>query len=299
MKFPENNKSDSDYRIATGNSTTWYWRFEGNKIMASGSYNYSRYGDNLAREKWRRFFIRISIATFCGAMLGGISGYALFYSGWLDINSISINGLKSVTEDQVSPTIKTMIEKNVLPILRIRFQENVIFFDSDMAKESILAQFPAIKEVEIIKELPHEIIVNLTERVALGTWCLGQNCYYFDDEGVLWGKALRSSGSLLLNVEDLRKSDNSTKVDVQLLAGIKELISALENISIKINRIEIPADSIGEFRAYTTHGYYLILNMESSVKDQVTVLRILLKEKGEGFNPQYIDLKVEGRAYYK
>ena len=134
---------------------------------------------------------------------------------------------------------------------------------------------------------------------------MGQNCYYFDDEGVLWGKALRSSGSLLLNVDDLRptveggSTDSSIKVDDQLLRAIKELTDELKNIDIKINKIEIPSDSIGELRIYTIRGYYLIVDIESSIKSQIDILRILLKEKGESFSPQYINLKVEGRAYYK
>lgn|SRR3989344_274638 len=284
--------------------------------MAGRAYApYNSYSGNLAREKRRRFFIRLSVSMFCGVMLGGISAYALFYSGWLDVNSISINGLKSITEDQVSPTIKTMIEENVVPILRIRFQKNVLFFDPGPVKKAIIAQFPVIRTIEISKELPHKIIVDIIERNAWGTWCAngdsssmplrqssGQattSCRYFDEEGVLWGKSLRSSGVLLLNVEDLRKIEGQNKISPQLLAGIKELVAGLGNIDIKINKIEIPADFIGEFRTYTTRSYYLIFNINSSIKEQINVLRILLKEKGEGFNPQYIDLKIEGRAYFK
>src|SRR3989344_3293469 len=130
--------------------------------MAGRTYQpQNSYAGNLAREKRRRFFIRILVSVFCGAMLGGISAYALFYSGWMDINSISINGLKSVTEDQVSPTIKTLIEKNVLPILQIRFQKNVLFFNPKPVKEAILAKFSVIKGIEISKELPHKITVNI------------------------------------------------------------------------------------------------------------------------------------------
>src|SRR3989344_1950689 len=218
------------------------------------------YVDNLARERRRRFFIRLLASVFCGVMLGGVSAYCLFYSGWMDINSISINGLKSITEDQISPTIRTMIEKNVVPILNIRFQRNVFFFNPKPVKEAILARFPVIKAIEISKDLPHKITLNITERTVLGTWCLNNSCHYFDEEGVLWGKALKSSGSLLLNVEDLRPNEGQAKIDTQMLAGIKEAVSGLQNIGVKINKIEIPQDSIGEFKIYTTRGYYLILS---------------------------------------
>ncbi|MBI2064929.1 MAG: FtsQ-type POTRA domain-containing protein [Candidatus Yanofskybacteria bacterium] len=273
------------------------------------------YVDNLARERRRRFFIRVLASVLCGVMLVGVSAYALFYSGWMDINSISVNGLKSVTEDQISPTIKTMIERDIVPILQIRFQKNVLFFDPEPVKNAILSQFPVIKSIDISKKMPHEIIVNIVERTALGAWCfdrgsstsfdraqdksLTTSCQYFDEEGVLWGKALRSSGSLLLNVDDLRPSEGRTKADVQLLAETKELVNGLQGIGLKVNKIEIPQDSIGEFKAYINRGYYLILDTDSDIENQVNILRILLKDKGESFKPQYIDLRVEGRAYYK
>ena len=228
------------------------------------------YVDNLARERRRRFFIRLLASVFCGVMLGGVSAYGLFYSGWMDINSISINGLKSITEDQISPTIRTMIEKNVVPILNIRFQRNVFFFNPKPVKEAILARFPVIKAIEISKDLPHKITLNITERTVLGTWCLNNSCHYFDEEGVLWGKALKSSGSLLLNVEDFRQSEGRTKIDGQFLVGIKELTNELKNINLKINKIEIPKDSVGEFKVYNgLEREVLFSNFDLEVVDEM------------------------------
>ena len=268
--------------------------------MAGRDYQpHNSYSGNLARKRQRRFFAKLTIFLVAGLISVAGLIYLFFFAPYLKITEKNINGLKSVEAGEVLSIVDLEVNKNILSFLGLKFLNNIVLFDSKFLKDKILAQLPVIRGVEIVKEYPHKISINITERTALGTWCLDRGCYYFDEDGVLWGKALRSSGSLLLNVEDLRPAEGRVKIDIQMLAGIKELVSGLENIGVKVNRIEIPADSIGEFRVYTTRGYYLILNIESNIKDQINVFRILLKEKGEGFNPQYIDLKVEGRAYFK
>ena len=63
----------------------------------------------------------------------------------------------------------------------------------------------------------------------------------------------------------------------------------------------IPENSFDEFRVYTDRGFYLIFSLDSNIKNQTDVLRIFLDEKSKdpNFNPQYLDLRIDGRIYYK
>ena len=75
-------------------------------------------------------------------------------------------------------------------------------------------------------------------------------------------------------------------------------MNVLDNI--RVNKIEIRPDSINDFYIYTTNGFYIIFNMEISIPKQIEVLKIFLAEKGQDFKPtEYIDLRIEGRVYYK
>ena len=66
-----------------------------------------------------------------------------------------------------------------------------------------------------------------------------------------------------------------------------------------IKRIEIPADFIDDLTVHTAKGYYILANTGSGMDKQLDTLRIFLKNKGADFHPEYIDIRIEGRVYYK
>ena len=51
--------------------------------------------------------------------------------------------------------------------------------------------------------------------------------------------------------------------------------------------------------------YYIIFSTDSDIKNQLDVLKIFLNDKTNnsapvgGFHPQYIDLRIENKIYYK
>ena len=236
-------------------------------------------------------------------------GYSILYSGWTEITEISISGLKTLNADQIYPFIYSGMDERNLPILKIKYLKNNLFFDSEYIKTNILANFPIIKSIEIKKEYPHKINVEIMERTVIGTWCyendddstsLTTSCQYFDRDGVLWGKALRSSGSLFLMVQDDRKPpENRKNIDLDFWQKIEPLIDGLNKLDINTTKTIIPSDSISDFQVQTGKGYYIIFSKDTDVSAQIEVLRIFLDNKGEDFTANYIDLRIEGRVYYK
>lgn len=258
------------------------------------------YSDNLARKKRRRFFTKLGliIVILLAVIIG--SGYVVFYSGWTEIRSISINGLKTLTAEQIYPMVNEKLEERSLPILKVKYLKNNLFFNPEPIKETLLANFTIIKNIEIKKDYPHDVNIEIIERTPIGTWCYTENCFYFDEEGMLWGKALKSSGSLLLTVQDERtQPDKFETVDLEFWDKIKNSVSGLNSLGIKTVRTIIPSDSISNFRIYTAKNYYLLFSLENDIATQIDVLRIFLENKAEDFTAQYIDLRIEGRVYYK
>lgn len=260
----------------------------------------SSYTDGLAHKKRRRFFIRLYSVMAVLLLTAGAFIYGFFYSGWLDITSITIAGFKSIDEDQLSPIIRSVIENGRIPLLGTRYGKNTYLFDQNTAKEHILAQFEVIKDVQVKKEYPHSIRIEITERTPVGTWCFVDGCSYFDNDGVLWGKALRSSGSLFLTIEDNRIfPEHQNKLDGVLLENILSAIIGLKSLNIKTNKVVIRPDSIDDFYVYTIPGYYVMFSQELSVAEQIEVFKIFLEEKGQNFKAEYVDLRIKGRIYYK
>lgn len=268
--------------------------------MRRSVYNYNRYGDNLAQKNRRRFFIKLYLAVACAVLTTGAVIYGFFYSGWLEITSVSMNELNSVDRNQILSVIDSGIQDTSKSILGLKYKNNIYLFNPEPIRERILAQFPIIKSFEIVKEYPHTLKIDAAERSPIGTWCFGDDCSYFDEDGILWGKAMKSSGSLLLSVEDGRVfTEHQDRIDTELFKSLREAITGLADLKITIGRITIRPDSINDFYVYTSSGYYLMFNGESDIDKQLRVLKIFLDEKGPDFKAEYIDLRIEGRVYYK
>lgn len=263
-------------------------------------YNYNRYCDNLARKKRRRFFISFLIGFIVTVAFVGSSIYLLFFSDWMKITIVKIDGLKTVDSGAIYSMVDSAKNEVFLNLIDLKPQSNILFFDNNKLRSNILTYLPVIEDVNIAKIFPHDLEINIKERTPVGTWCFISKCRYFDDSGVLWGEALRSSGSILLSIDDQRIDDkNPVLADKNFLESIKTAMGGLDNLGIKIKRIEIPDGKIGDFKVYTFSGYDLLFNIDSDISGQIEVFRIILDQKGKEFKPQYIDLRIDGRVYYK
>ncbi len=212
----------------------------------------------------------------------------------------NLNGLKSLKSEEVFTIIDSIKNETPLGIRSFKPRNNILFFDTSLLKSRILSEFPVVQGVNISKEFPHKIDVEITERTPIGTWCSVADCHYFDQEGVFWGKALRSSGSLLLNIDDLRVLDEQPRMlSRDILKPIQKAVLGLDTVGIKIKKVSIPVEAVGDFRIDNIAGYYILFNNDTDISGQVKILKILLDEKGKGFKPEYLDLRIDGRVYYK
>ena len=233
--------------------------------------------------------------------------YLLFFSQVMQIKDITINGLKTLKPEEILTVIDSEMNRNFLHPLHIKLQKNILFFDDAHTKSEILSQFPIIKALKIHKSYLHKMVVTITERNAMGTWCFGQDsltpptasCRYFDNEGYMWNKAIRSSGSLLLTIEDLRTMpENINKADSVFIEAIKNIIVSLNALNIEINKIELPNDPTDDLKVYINQDYYIVLNARLDLDKQLDALRIFLSSNKD-MHPEYIDARIAGRIYYK
>ena len=275
--------------------------------------NAKRY-DKLA-EKRRKVFV-LKTLFFAGLFIAmvGFAFYILFFSGLLDIKDVSISGLNKTDKEKFHEMLNSKIDSRWMKY--VESQKNTLFFKTTAFKAEISARFPEIKEISVGKKLPHSLNISIVERETAGVWCftesgltrstnsgqatLTTNCRYFDKEGVIWGEATESLGFLILNVKDMRRLDKQA-IDSGLLATIMFVSDRLKEMDILVSRFIVPEDFFGDFKAQTSRGYELLLSIDSNIKEQLEALQIFLaeKQKEPEFKPQYIDLRINGRVYYK
>lgn len=272
-----------------------------------------KFKDGLAEKRHRVFVLKTLFFIGLSVAIIGFILYLLFFSGFLEIRDVSISGLDKVSKEKFDSGLNERLNSKWLGLLER--QRNVIFFDSDAFKAEVLAAFPEIKEISVNKEPPHALNIDATERTTAGIWCFtlsevegfASGCKYFDKDGVLWGEAAKSSGFLILVIEDMRQDtqemvrQGSPQVDRELWADIMLISGQLKEMGIFINKFTLPDNFIGDFNVLTSGGYELLFNIDSDISKQLEVLEIFLAEKKDDpdFKPQYIDLRINGRIYYK
>jgi len=220
--------------------------------------------------------------------------YLLFFSRMFDVREVSFNGLDTVSSDMFRGKIDEKLNQKILKYLPRR--NNIFFVNTGNFEKEFASDYPVFKSVNVHKKLFHGLVFDFLERKPAGVWCLKDSCSYFDNDKVLWGQPAKSSGFIFLTIEDNRQSENK-QIDDDFFRPIMEIA---KNMTGEIKNITIPADAFNEFRVYTT-DYYIIFTTDSDVKNQLDVLKIFLadKNKDSNFHPQYIDLRIDGRVYYK
>lgn len=212
------------------------------------------------------------------------------------------SGLSPEHQAQIQPIVAATLAKK---FLGMPSGDDTLLISSGKL-EAQISQLAFLKDVTVSKNYPHTLKISGTEREAEGVWCFDPptgDCKYFDQSGVTWGQAIQSSGTLVLDVDDYRIASgslNESSVDPQFLSAIKTVVSGLEQQGVKFKRVEIPQSGFTEFDV-VTNDYPIKFSLDSDLVNQLKVYQIFADQKlaSGSFQPQYLDLRYDGRVYYK
>jgi len=252
------------------------------------------YKDEVGRRHRRAFILKIVVMVLGAVIVVAGLIYILFFSRLFDIREVSFNGLDTVSSDEFRRKIDDNLNQKILKYLPRR--NDIFFINTDKFEKEFASAYPVFKSVDIQRKLLHGLILNFLERKPAGIWCFTDSCSYFDNDKVLWGQPAKSSGFIFLTIDDQRDIYDR-KIDDEFF---KPIMRVAESMSGEIKNIVILADSFNEFRVYTA-DYYIIFATDSDIQNQLDILKIFLSDKNvdPNFHPQYIDLKIDGRVYYK
>ncbi len=258
-----------------------------------------QYSDTLARQRRVHFVLKLIFILSIVALAGAGLVYASFFAGLMDLRTISISGLKTLNSDELRDQIDNMVNDKIFGF--IPSKNNLLFLDADNIKMNLLSKFPILKSIELITEMPHEIILDFQEREMAGTWCfVGADCRAFDLAGATWPSAVKSTGYLMASVDDLRKLEIK-EIDKEYFEAMKIFFKGSGVLPFISGEIIIPEKSFRDFSVYSADGYPILFSLDTDIIGQLKILGIFLsdKQKEAGFVPKYIDLRIDGRVYYK
>lgn len=250
-----------------------------------------------------RFRIRIFILSGLLLLILVFLAYAIVYSPVFRINKIEIQGNSRVSQREINQDLYGQV-------LNSRYKYFMGFYNflswPDTISGSGLNFLPAVKEIEIAKNyFRHELTADVIERQPAGIWCFEKGdspgCFWFDEEGVIFEKAFRTQGNLLIAADDYSQNAiplGSKILPADFLANFFGIIQVLKNSGLNIKEIRLNDLSLEEIEADLNSGPKLYFSLRFSPLNDLSVINYL--QQNQNFNKlQYIDFRSENRAFYK
>ncbi len=251
---------------------------------------------NATRRKRSLFYLYL-LLSLC------IATWGFFWVSYFRISKIQVKDsyFFSGEEDQIKNALSgLMSSKNNLFLPK----NNLFLFSSYDAQKILREKNFGIAQIK--KIFPNKLEVTFQESQPKFIFCLKDNCYYLDQNGVAADKAPQLAENLLplliLNspLTNILIGDSVLeKNSAEFLSGFSE---ELKNINLTPDKIEEISLSQGkEFKVYTKEGWVIYLSVDLPEDKIFGDFKLLLDQKiqAKRINLEYIDLRFPDKAFYK
>lgn len=218
--------------------------------------------------------------------------YGLFFSSFFKIKNVDVKGANLVDGEKVKKVVMFALNE----------QSNIFLYDSNNIAEKINQNFPLISEVQIQKGIPDTIRILLIERKPVIVWQAGTSKYLVDKDGYAYLEADANNSKDLATLIDsqnlpIKLSDKiASRNFIEFTLEIIEKFRPRSNLTIKEIRIN---DTTFDLYVVTEDGFAVIFDTTRSAETQLDDLRRVMVHLNGAKPKEYIDLRIEGWAYYK
>jgi cell division septal protein FtsQ len=203
-----------------------------------------------------------------------------------------IQGVTTVPEQDVKDKIAAQTQN--------QFQSNIFLFNSQKLQNELLYSYPFFTQIQVFKGLPHTLQVKVVERRAILVWIAGDQKYFIDDNGIVFQFNDKNNSPDFPIIEDDR--DSQIKIGDKIVT--KDFIGFAQKINtdftaksqLKINKISVK-DNLFDVNI-TTDNFMVIFSTLRNVDDQLADLATVIPTV-QNQAKEYIDLRIEGKVYYK
>ena len=182
---------------------------------------------------------------------------------------------------------------------------NMLIWPYSVAPDD-LRMIPQLAALTLSKDyFSHTITATATERKPFGIWCLRpeaeEQCYWFDNEGTAFEKTFDTQGSLMFAVHDYSQGKvglNGKVLPAPFVDNFISILTVIRESGIDTKEIALKNIDLQEMDITTYNGPALYFSLRFPSDNDLPVLQSLMAKPSFG-KLQYVDFRVENRAYYK
>jgi len=259
-----------------------------------------------AKKKKSRLIFWVLILVFCLVILVLTAVlYFVFYSEALKVKNFELVGSRLVSKDVLVSALTSENLKRT-DFLKWLGPENMLFW---MMNPSVLVlkNIAAVKDVEITTDFGGKSVkATVRERSPYGILCEPSGevnqCYVFDDAGIIFSPAAEVQGFLILKINDKNKRNlvlgGSILPKSDWVSNVFETVKIMAESGLKVSEVALNDLNLEEWEARIANGPLIYFNLNFIPSDLKNILRNLAEKFNLG-ELTYIDLRVPNRIYQK
>ena len=251
----------------------------------------------------RRAQFWLWIAGFCGSVCV-IVGFlwVIYYAAILKVSSVTIEGTERIPEETAYQALFSSVPRSW-------FQGSLgpdhVFYWSLSEKHPNARRIMAELSSVTLETgwFERAVRIRVEERQPFGIWCPHENdCVIFDKEGIVFGSAPRTFGTLLLKIDGetglLPVVGEPLFRNSEWLPRIIETLDELQEAGLSAKAVRVRAIALREWEAATPSGTRLLFSFDF-IPTQLSAVLSDFRNKEKLDTLSYVDLRVPGRMYYK
>jgi hypothetical protein len=282
-----------------------------NKHMAAS--NSPSREDYLRRKRNRRLLRYGIILAISALFVGGVSYVSRLPK--FTISEIRLSGGVLVTEEEVSASALQYLHGSYLWIFPVG---NALWYPRSDLQRYLKESFSRIDTIDTHLENSHTLIIDITEKQPVATWC-GTNppeagaaldslpqCYFMDSSSVIFAPAPNFSGDAYFTYYGPVDGDpigRSYIASTTEFAGLADLVQVARKLSLRPQYLVAKGE--GQYSLVVSGGAEILFDTEEPLSAVAENLEALLKNQifasstSKDLPVEYIDLRFGNKLYYK
>lgn len=176
---------------------------------------------------------------------------------------------------------------------------NLFLVDSKEIKTQVESYSPELYSVKVLRGIPSTLRVDFDERSPKLIWQTNNKYYYIDENGQLYKEApaLNTDIPLVIDTKNIVVTVPSQIAGSSFVEFIKNAKSNIKSSGIEITQFDI-SETIFQVEAVTNASIKLKFDTTRNLTDQIDAFTKVFSEHKADIK-EYMDLRVEGKVYYK
>ncbi|MEK9179953.1 MAG: hypothetical protein AAB897_00890 [Patescibacteria group bacterium] len=262
-------------------------------------------------ERRKKRFIFVIVMVIVTAYLSVLAaGWLILRNPVFRIQNVEVVGNIDVSGERIKGVVLSRIVRGSFWRALIGIN-NVLIWPERLSAEDLVF-LPEVKSVELEKDYAsRSVLINVDERKPRGIWCLasppvGDNCWWFDDAGVLFRRAIFAEGSLITVVVDYSQENFGLGYKIlpeEFIDNAFSVFDVVRSSGLRIKEVRLNDLELEEVEVLTFDGPRVLFSLRFPSVNALEVIQKLFSAKGGsapgGKDLDYLDFRVENRVYYK